>query len=232
MFQYVWCIYSILSVTQLWTVICSPTQWCITTVTEIFKNKGETSNYRPVTLVQLVAKIFDFILVCRFQKWFQPADEQAAYQSKKGGANHVFEIRCLIQHKRLKQKLYIIAIDFDGAFDWVSRSLLIRKLILFGADTIFVWCLASIYMRTDSFMFRNDHMKSRLYSGTKQGLPLSPLIYILREWYFRLFWFFVWECEEYDPGENAHSYARRWCNTNSLHKRESQLQVAELIVSL
>ena len=127
-----------------------PTQWRITTVTEIFKNKGETSNarnYRPVTLVQLMAKILDFILVGRSQKWFQLADEQTAYQSKKGGADHVFVICCLIQHtKHLKQKLYIIAIDFDGAFDRVLRSLLIRKFIIFGAGTIFISCLASIYM--------------------------------------------------------------------------------------
>ena len=87
-------------------------------------------------------------------------EEQSAYQSKKGGADHVFVIRCLIQHtKRLKQKLYIIPIDFDGAFGRVSRLLLICKLILFGAGTVFVSCLASIYMRTDSIMYRNnDHI--------------------------------------------------------------------------
>ena len=160
-----------------------PTAWRTTTVTEIFKNKGDTkhaSNYRPVTLVQLMAKLFDLILVSRFQKWFTPADEQTAYQANRGSADHVFLLRCLIQKaKHLKEKVFIIAIDFDRAFDRVSRSLLIRKLILFGAGIVFVSCIASIYMRTDSIMFRNkEYMSYTLLSGIKQGLPLSPLLFI------------------------------------------------------
>ena len=43
-----------------------------------------------------------------------------------------------------KRKTFFIAIDFDGAFERVSRSILIRKLIRFGAGTVFVLCIASI----------------------------------------------------------------------------------------
>ena len=183
MFQYVCYIFFHIIYNTILNCHMFPTAWRTTIVTEIFKNKGATKyapNYRPVSLVQLMAKIFDFILVGRFQRWFKSADEQTAYQAKKGSADHVFLLRCLIQHaKRFKDKMYIIAIDFDGAFDRISRSLLIRKLILFGAGTVFVSCIASIYMRTDSIMFRNnEHMTYRLYSGIKQGLPLSPLLFI------------------------------------------------------
>ena len=47
-----------------------------------------------------------------------------------------FLLGCLIQHAKRKDKLYIIAIDFGGAFDRISRSHLIRKLILFDAGII------------------------------------------------------------------------------------------------
>ena len=135
-----------------------PTQWRTTVINEIFKNKGLASlskNYRGISLVQLLAKLFDFIILERFKKWFKPADEQTAYQEKKGSADHVFLLRCMMQYaKRFKKKLFVIAIDFDGAFDRVSRAHLIRKLCLAGAGKIFSACIASIYMCTDNVIFR------------------------------------------------------------------------------
>ena len=160
-----------------------PTAWRMTVISEIFKNKGLASwakNYRGISLVQLLAKLFDFILLGRFKKWFCPADGQTAYQEKRGSADHVFLLRCMAQHaKQFKVKLFMIAIDFDGAFDRVCRSLLVRKLCLFGAGTVFVSCLASIYMSTDNIIFRgNLHVTYKLFSGIKQGLPLSPLLFL------------------------------------------------------
>ena len=55
---------------------------------------------------------------------------------------------------KVKEKLFLISIDFDGAFDRVSRSVLIRKLSLFGAGTIFVTCIASMYLKTDNVIFQ------------------------------------------------------------------------------
>ena len=70
--------------------------------------------------MHLLAKLFDFILLERFKKWFVPADEQTAYQEERGSADHVFLLCCMNQHaKRYKLKLFMIAIDFDGAFDQV-----------------------------------------------------------------------------------------------------------------
>ena len=160
-----------------------PTAWRTTIVNEIFKHKGSPTaekNYRGISLVQLLAKLFDFILLDRFNKWFVPADEQTAYQSERGSPDHVFLLRCMAQYaKRYKKTIFFIAIDFDGAFDRVSRSLLVRKLCLFGAGVTFTACIASIYMSTDNMMFRGtEHTTYKLYSGIKQGLPLSPLLFL------------------------------------------------------
>ena len=86
--------------------------------------RTDATKYRPISLVQLLAKLFDTILLERFRKWFTPSDPQTAYQNKRSGADHVFLTRCLIQHAKLyKEKLFVIAIDFDGAFDYsLSQS--------------------------------------------------------------------------------------------------------------
>ena len=50
-----------------------PTKWCLTVVAAIFKHIGSpryAKYYRPVSLVQLLYKWFDFILLTRFKVWF------------------------------------------------------------------------------------------------------------------------------------------------------------------
>ena len=160
-----------------------PGVWRSTIVNAIFKNKGTrrlAEYYRGISIVYLMAKIFDIILLNRFKKWFIPSDLNTAYQSEMSTADHVFLQRCLISYARkVKEKLFIISIDFDGAFDRVSRSVLIKKLCRFGAGAIFVSCIASMYMKTDNVIFHDgDYIMYTLFAGIKQGLPLSPLLFL------------------------------------------------------
>ena len=130
--------------------------------------------------MKLLAKMFDFILLERFRKWFKPHDCQSAYQSGKGGADHVFLIRALISHCMSSgEKLFIVCIDFEGAFDKVSRHRLFRKLQLFGAGSLFLTCLMSIYSFTPCTIFGEESSYTYLLlAGIKQGLPLSPWLFL------------------------------------------------------
>ena len=160
-----------------------PGDWRTTIVNAIFKNKGSrllAAYYRGISIVFMMAKIFDIIFLNRFKKWFEPSDQQTAYQSEMSTADHVFLQRCLIAFARkVKEKLFIISIDFDGAFDRVSRSVLIKKLCKFGAGSLFVACIASMYLKTDNVIFQgSDFITYTLYAGIKQGLPLSPILFL------------------------------------------------------
>ena len=162
-----------------------PTNWRTTIVNAIFKNKGSrllAMYYRGISIVYMMAKIFDILLLNRFKQWFLRfiSDQQTAYQEKLSSADNVFLLRCLIAYARkVKKKLFIISIDFDGAFDRVCRSVLIKKLCRFGAGTIFVTCIASMYLKTDNIIFQgSDHITYTLFAGIKQGLPLSPLLFL------------------------------------------------------
>ena len=149
----------------------------------IFKNKGLRrfpKNYRPVSLVIMLFKLFDFILLKRFTNWFFPHDNQTAYQKGRSANDHVFLIRCLIeQSKKKKIRLFFAAIDFDGAFDRVKRSILLKKLVLFGCGVAFVTSIGNMYRYSKCNIFgSNIETSYYLYSGIKQGLPLSPLLFL------------------------------------------------------
>ena len=149
----------------------------------IFKNKGsplQPKFYRPISLVALLSKLFDFILLKRFMNWFIPHDCQSAYQSGKSCAEPVFLIRAMINHCiRTKQKLFVICVDFEGAFDRVSRHKLFRKLQLFGIGTTFLFCIIAIYTYTDCIIYQKEtNFTYYLMAGIKQGLPFSPWLFL------------------------------------------------------
>ena len=116
----------------------------------------------------------------RFKDWFVPHDNQTAYQKGKSANDHIFLLRCLI-HQVIKKRetLFIAAIDFDGAFDRIKRSTLLKKLIIFGAGSAFVSCIGNMYKYSMCNIFDGDTVTSYyLYSGIKQGSPLSPFLFL------------------------------------------------------
>ena len=160
-----------------------PTKWWYAVVIPLFKNKGLRSVakfFRPVSLVEMLAKLFDFILLNRFMQWFVPHDMQTAYQNGKSSGDHIFFLRGFIEVCNLtKTKIYITAVDFDGAFDRVKRSTLLRKLVAFGASSLFVACLANLYSVSGNYIYDNGaSITYMLFSGIKQGLPLSPYLFL------------------------------------------------------
>ena len=128
----------------------------------------------------MLSKLFDFTLLERFMNWFKPSDGQSAYQKFRSCADNVFLFRCLISFaKKNKRKLFLIAVDFEGAFDRISREQLFKKLITFGVGSAYLSCLMAIYSRTEYIVFGlDDHATYATMAGIKQGSPLSPWLFL------------------------------------------------------
>ena len=80
--------------------------------------------------------------------------------------------------KVCKKNFFICAIDFDGVFDRISRNILIKKLTLFGAGSTFIMCIAAMDKSTESIIIQMDNHSLYTMSGIKQGLPLSPYLFL------------------------------------------------------
>jgi len=106
-----------------------PSDWKIGYIKTLFK-KGKPdgpSNYRGITIIPCVAKLFNCLLNKRLQSFIDrnnvinPA--QIGFQPKSRTSDHRFVLRTLIEKfKANKHKFYACFIDFSKAFDTVLHS--------------------------------------------------------------------------------------------------------------
>ena len=92
-----------------------PMSWTISKLLMLFK-KGSTmdcGNYRGISIIDALAKCYDYLLNNRLTEWYIPCREQAGAQSKRGCTEHIVTLRLVIDRcVRKKQPLFIAFIDF------------------------------------------------------------------------------------------------------------------------
>lgn len=166
-----------------------PYNWGELTVTMLYK-KGEpsdTANYRPITLVNCISKIFMQILYSRLQTWAEANNLLAEFQSgfRKGRSctDNIFVLNAIIQLQlnKPKQKLYAIFVDFKGAFDSVDHLLLWVKLQALGISSKLLNIIINFY-KIARASIKSAHQHTNFVNVTRgvlQGEVLSPLLFAL-----------------------------------------------------
>ena len=100
-----------------------PEEWLTGIVKPIYKNKGDPylpDNYRPITLLSCMGKLFTSILCERLNNF---ADEIEGFRKGYSTIDNMFIIDLLSKYALSKQKkLYCAFIDFKRAFDTVWRD--------------------------------------------------------------------------------------------------------------
>ncbi len=100
-----------------------PLQWVFSKVFNIFKkgDRLDTGNYRGLSILMALAKLYELVLSIRFNLWYIPKYEKAGAQNGRGCEEHIQTIRFLIDiaHKS-KCTLYIVFIDYQKAYDTVN----------------------------------------------------------------------------------------------------------------
>jgi hypothetical protein len=82
-----------------------PTTWSSTKLVTIFKKGARLScdNYRGIALMDSLAKVYDIVLNCQLNLWFQPDREQAGAQKGRSCLEHLLTLRLLIDTARHKR---------------------------------------------------------------------------------------------------------------------------------
>jgi hypothetical protein len=158
-------------------------------VTPLFKNKGSRdnpTNYRGISILPPVAKIFEKILAEQIRLYFEINNlffhGQHGFRSNHSCESALHEIisKCNlnIDNKLINLLLFI---DFQKAFDLVDHDLFLNKLMYYGFSN------DAIKLITNYFVNRRQTVKvgkakSELIDiklGAPQGSVLGPLIFLI-----------------------------------------------------
>ena len=113
-----------------------PKSWGNGIIFPIFKG-GETSNpenYRGITLINSISKIYSQLLLNRVTKWTEKQskiiENQFGFQKGKSTTDCIFILHAILAKTlSVNKKLYCAFIDFEKCFDKIDRSYLFSKTI-------------------------------------------------------------------------------------------------------
>ena len=166
-----------------------PDEWKISYITPIYKGKGSQSsleNYRPISIISPIAKVFESILGEKIRHFLESSNILHPDQSgfRQGRSCHL-ALNTIIDYCKLNldQKKYVIAVflDLSKAFDTVDHVLLLEKLRYygFGRDSLDI-IRSYLANRFSVVNFGNKlSKKEKLNSGVPQGSVLGPLLFII-----------------------------------------------------
>ena len=84
---------------------------------------------RGVGIGPVLSRVYDSILDTRFCVWYTPNKEQSANRNLQGCPLQVFAVYLLMELAKVKgEQLFIGFMDYEKAFDFLNRRLLIEKL--------------------------------------------------------------------------------------------------------
>tara|TARA_B110000196_G_scaffold86649_1_gene75141 strand:- start:271 stop:3555 length:3285 start_codon:yes stop_codon:yes gene_type:complete len=166
---------------------CVPLEWCIGLIVPIFKKKGspkDANNYRGITLLSCVGKLFTVGINCRLTKYLEQGaiigEEQAGFREGYSSSDHIFVLNEVINlYLQDKKKLYCCFIDYQKAFDTINRAALWGKLISNSVNGRFLKVIYNMYQNAKSCV-KQETMVSGIFAcnvGVRQGENLSPLLF-------------------------------------------------------
>uniref|UniRef100_A0A803T0B7 Reverse transcriptase domain-containing protein n=1 Tax=Anolis carolinensis TaxID=28377 RepID=A0A803T0B7_ANOCA len=164
-----------------------PDSWRKATITMIPKEGQDpknVKNYRPISLLNSDYKIFTTILAERMKEFLNDwiGEEQTGFLAKRQMKDNVREIINILEYYEFtkKDELALLTIDMEKAFDnlnWDFFKLLISELDM---GYKFKNAINQIYDKQEANIKINslDSQNFKICKGTRQGCPLSPLLFI------------------------------------------------------
>ena len=172
----------------IWNSGVYPDKWSEGIIQPLHKKGSidEPDNYRKLTLMACMGKIFESIINKRLVFQSEATNTIDPYQfgfSKNcRTSDNVFIIDTLISYQKSKRKpLYITFIDFSKAFDFVNRTFLYYKMIKKGFGGRLVKIIESMFSNSSARVRWEGEVGKPIDSthGVLQGGIVSPKLFNL-----------------------------------------------------
>jgi Reverse transcriptase (RNA-dependent DNA polymerase) len=160
-----------------------PIDWLETNIILIFKKgkKDEIKNYRPISLISHLYKLFVKIILRRIENVLEEnqPEEQTGFRSGYSTSDNLMVINQLIEkHKEYNKELFLAFIDYEKAFDSVESSYMYRALKSHKVPSKYIRIVRFIYENsTAKITVEQLGEKFEIRRGVKQGDPMSPKIF-------------------------------------------------------
>ena len=170
---------------QCWQEGAVPQDMRDSKIITLYKNKGERNNcnnYRGISLLSIVGKVFARVILIRLQKLAERIypESQCGFRAEWSTIDMVVSLRQLQEKCREQQMpLYIAFIDLTKAFDMVSRDGLFKILPKIGCPPKLQSMIESIHTDTKGTVQFNGNSSEpfEIRGGVKQGCVLAPTLF-------------------------------------------------------
>ena len=165
-----------------------PEEWSTGLINPIYKHgeKKNPQNYRKITLLTALGKLFESVLNNRLQYFVKCLNledpQQNGFNPDTQTVDNAFILNSIIEKYRAeKRPVYACFVDFKSAFDFVNRPALLYKLMKSGVKGKMFEILRSIFKKASSRV-KWDGLIGKLFkndTGVLQGGVISPNLFKL-----------------------------------------------------
>ena len=141
----------------------------------------ELGNYRPITLLSVIYKLFSKIITNRLTKTLdenQPR-EQAGFRSGYSTVDHLQTVNELIEKTtEYNRPLCFAFVDYEKAFDSVEHNAVFNSMKEQGINGNYVKIMENVYEKGSTIIrLHKDSDKIKIEKGVRQGDTISPKLF-------------------------------------------------------
>lgn len=166
-----------------------PASWKLSYVVPVYKNSGSAqsvNNYRPISIINNFAKIFEKILKLRLVNYLNKhhilSDKQFGFKEGISTEHAIFELtKNINENFNNNKKSLAIFLDLAKAFDTVSHRKLLIKMECLGIRGVVLNLFKNYLSDRRQYVKINSSlsMPKIIKMGVPQGTVLGPILFII-----------------------------------------------------